>query len=248
MTIEEFVKNDYALAVAELAKIKKTPLLKTLQRGASNYNTDKLIYELTKAGFNPDEVETSTQTIPAGSVIISEAELAALKEKVNQSINSTTPSEEAPKVGIIGRLLGKTDTEPTDEVLKGLHQQRVAAWKEASFTHTQLADTNLTNEDALKKCLHILHLTNEVIPGLDATEAYYIEHGKLPEVVEVTDEEPSEGSYPELIGINLYKRVETLKKNIGRDKSQRPHKVPQWEAELAARLQQLQQTGDGPAQ
>ena len=248
MTIQEFVQSNYDQAVAELAKIKKSPLLKQLQKGPSAYNTDKLVYELSKYDFNPDNVQVNATVIPAGSVIINEAELAALREQVHQSMQTAAQNapQEEQKPGLIGRIFGAGKQEITDEVLKSLHSQRVAAWKEASFLHTHLADANLSVEEAREKCIRILDLTNEVIPGLDAKEEYYKANGKLPEEATIEDE-PTEGEYAELSAMDLFKRIETLKKNIGRDKTARPHKVPQWEAELAVRIEQRKAYEDGAA-
>lgn len=232
MTIEELVHSNYAQAVAELAKIKKSPLLKQLQKGPTSYNTEKLIYELTKLGFNADEVTLELASIPEGSVVISEAELAALKEQVNQAVIVQTESV-------------NEETVIEDEILKQLHQQRVAAWKEASFTHTQLANQDLSNEEALVKCQRILELTNDVIPGIDAREKYYKEHGQLP-----AEKQADEGTneYPALSGVQLYKRLDTLRKNISRDKKQRPEYVPKWEAELAVREKQWTDENNGPTE
>lgn len=248
MTIQEFVEHNYDQAVAELAKIKKTPLLKQLQKGKSEYNVEKLVYELGKHNFNPDGIEVVVSVIPEGSVLINAAELAALKEQVHQSMETTaqTAPSEDQKPGLIGRIFGNGKQEITDEVLKQLHSERVAAWKTASFNHTYLASKELSDADALQICLEILHLTNEVIPGIDAKEAYYNEHGKLPEEATI-EEEPTEGEYAELSAMDLFKRVETLKKNIGRDKTARPHKVPQWEAELAVRIEQKKAYENGTA-
>ncbi len=238
MTIEEFVKKDYALAVAELAKIKKGPLVKSLQRGPSPYNTEKLVYELSKLNFNPHDVHLQVTEIPAGSIVISENELLALKQMAHQSVSELEIT--VPKTEVV-----EEDAAIQDDVLKSFHQQRAAAWKEASFLQHELGNVELSTEDAYNKCCRVLTLTNVVIPELDAKEKYYKENGQLP-----VEKKPSLSGdeYPTLTGIELYKRIETLKKNISRDKKNNPDKLPKWESELAVRSEQLKVETNGPTQ
>lgn len=225
MTLKDYVVNDYEAALSQLMRLhmNKGALIKTLQRGPTKYNVDKLIHELQKRSFVPPEEKITTGGLDGKKVFM------VVKENI-EAIRTETEKR-------IEVVLSD------DPVLKQLQSELVGLFKKASFIHaTKLDDDSLSHEEIESACLEILDIYKNQIPAIDTKVAYYKEHGMLPEEKKVDPPVVVEDD-----ALKLYKRIETLKKNISRDKKSRPEKVAEWENELKEKkaiLDALQKQGN----
>jgi hypothetical protein len=214
MTTEEYVTAHYNEALSEYMKIGKSRgiLITTLQRGANQYNIGKLAYLLNQKGF----------TVPRPSDEVMTIEQFREAELHDQFMRTSHSYEEL--VGI-----------PDESIMKGLNDKKIGLLKEASFIHAnKLDDDSIPADEMREYSLRILAIYKTELPAITAKIEYYQANGKLPEEKQVkTEIDPTSE-------IDLYKRIQTLRKNISRDKAnpKRAQHVPKWEAELSTLTKQ----------
>jgi hypothetical protein len=210
MTIAEYVTQNYnhALLIYMQSGKVKGPLINTLQRGPSVYNIEKLADKLHSIGFEVPQ-----------AVVYSDPPQVEVPNEVNEPVETKPDIEPTPKM------------ELNDEVTEGLMLRIKSLFKEQSFLHANKLDNDILPADEIKDaCLRILQIDKE-IQHLYAELKIYRETGQLPnQPSSIVDEKP-------LSQIDLHIRIQTLKKNISRDKNlpKRAKHVPKWEAELKQR-------------
>lgn len=214
MKIEEYVTNNYHEALNAYMALGKTRgiLINTLQRGPNQYNIGKLSYLLEQKGFVVPQEQLPVMTKE-------EFQKAQLHDQFMRACHSY---EELAGI-------------PEQSVLQELNDKKIALLKEASFLHANKLDDDSIPADEMKEySLRILAIYKHELPALTAKTDYYKANGRMPEETKVqTAIDPTSE-------IDLYKRIQTLRKNISRDKNnpKRTQHVPKWEAELTTLTKQ----------
>ena len=205
MTNQEFVFHNYFSALEELTRINPNlPVLPTLRLGPNkSYNPPKLAYLLDKEGY---VYKTPNPSAPV-QTISAPLELEVIHNE-------------------------KIENEELSQELKEIQNKRKDLFKTGSFLHAnKLEDEKLTAQELRQTCFDILNIYDNLIPALDAEEKFIKENGgKKPEKIEL---EPVVSKVIDSTDkLEVYKRIQTLKKNIGRDKVKYPDRAAKYQNEL----------------
>lgn len=203
--MKQLIENNYQKALQILnEKAPNLPVFPTLNRGPKAWNIEKIEFLFEKYGIDSSYFLTEA---PIQQPIIIE--------------NEVEPTVNEPK---------KLSEESLKELAE-ISNKRKDLFKLGSFIHANKLDDDKLSADELKKLtFEQLDIYDNQIPGLDAREKFIIENNRLPDSPkQATNNQTNVDISNEL---EVYKRTQTLIKNIARDKVKYPARAEKYKAEL----------------
>jgi hypothetical protein len=205
--MKELIEENYQLALQILNKVAPNlPVFPTLNRGPKAWNIEKIEFLFEKYGIDSSYFLKE----PAPQISIPTIEV-----KVEEII------ENEPK-----KL-----SEESLKQLAEISNKRKDLFKLGSFIHANKLDDDTLSADELKKItFEQLDIYDNQIPGLDAKEKFIIENDRLPDSPKQTTNNQTNVDISN--ELEVYKRTQTLIKNIARDKVKYPARAEKYKIEL----------------